>query len=90
MDGIIARPAELQIIVTHGFALTFVAAAWIVAAWIGMPLEAVGFVNFTVPSGSITHLRQDNYWCNRAVTSLGDVCFLALGDSATRSRSPSA
>ncbi|MBI1649044.1 histidine phosphatase family protein [Hyphomicrobium sulfonivorans] len=85
MDGIIARPAELQVIVTHGFALTFV-----VAAWIGMPLEAAGFVNFTVPSGSVTHLRQDDYWRNRAVISLGDESFFALGDSAARSRPPSA
>lgn len=83
-DAIIARPAELKIVVTHGFALTFV-----VAAWIGLPLEAAGFVNFTVPSGSITHLRQDNYWRNRAVLSLGDKSFLALGDCAARSRPPS-
>lgn len=70
MDDIIARPGELQIIVTHGFALTFV-----VAAWIGMPLEASGFVNFAVPSGSVTHLRRDDHWRNRAVLSLGDVSF---------------
>lgn len=71
MDHIAARPAEVQIIVTHGFAVTFV-----VSAWIGMPLDAAGFVNFSVPSGSLTHLRRDDHWRNRAVLSLGNVSHL--------------
>lgn len=71
MDAIMARPAETQILVTHGFALTFV-----IAAWIGMPLEAAGHVSFPARSGSITHLRQDDYWRNRAVMSLGDISHL--------------
>ena len=62
-----ARPCETQIIVTHGFALTFV-----VAAWVKMPIDAVGYINFRIRSGSITHLREDAYWQNRAVIALGD------------------
>jgi probable phosphoglycerate mutase len=71
MEAIVARPCETQIIVTHGFALTFV-----VAAWIGMPLEAVGQVSLPVKSGSITRLIADPYWRNRAIASLGDVSHL--------------
>lgn len=42
MDEILRRPVQWQVIVTHGFALTYV-----VAAWIGMPEEALGYVIFT-------------------------------------------
>ena len=71
LDEIAARECETQIIVTHGFALTFV-----VAAWIGMPIETLGRVSFPVRSASITRLASDPYWRNRAVLSLGDVTHL--------------
>ncbi|MFD3758942.1 histidine phosphatase family protein [Streptomyces sp. NPDC058622] len=67
MDGILRRPYEHQVIVTHGFALTFV-----VAAWIGMPIDSLGHVNFRVASGSITHLREDDFFHNRQLVRLGD------------------
>ncbi|ALG10179.1 histidine phosphatase family protein [Kibdelosporangium phytohabitans] len=67
MDDILARPGEQQVIVTHGFAVTFV-----VAAWIGMPLPAAGLVAFPVSPGSITVLRQDDFFRNRALVSLGE------------------
>ncbi|MGW6455470.1 histidine phosphatase family protein [Streptomyces sp. NPDC055078] len=67
MDEILRHPYEHQIIVTHGFALTFV-----VASWIGMPVESLGRVNFRAPSGSITKLREDDFFHNRQVVSLGD------------------
>ncbi|MGW0521481.1 histidine phosphatase family protein [Crossiella sp. NPDC003009] len=72
MDEILARPAEHQIIVTHGGALTFV-----VANWIKFPLESAGYANFNGPSGSITVLRQDDYFHNRQVRVLGDTAHLA-------------
>ncbi|MFI2234631.1 histidine phosphatase family protein [Nocardia testacea] len=56
-----------QVIVTHGGTLTFV-----LAAWIGMPLEAAGYLAFHAPSGSITELREDDFFHNRRVESLGD------------------
>lgn len=62
---------DTQVIVTHGFALTFV-----VSHWIGMPLEATGSVSFPAASGSITHLRQDDFWKSRAVLWLADVSHL--------------
>lgn len=71
MDTIVERPSPTQIIVTHGFALTFV-----VAAWIKMPIESVGYVNFRVRSGSITHLRTDEFWGSRMVYRLGDASHL--------------
>lgn len=67
MDEALRRPCEHQIIVTHGFALTFV-----VAAWIKMPFESLGSVSFRAPSGSITVLREDDFFHNRQVVSLGD------------------
>ena len=65
MDAIVAADCEYQIVVTHGFALTFV-----VAAWIKMPIEAVGYVNFSGGSGSITTLREDDFFHNRHVGPL--------------------
>jgi len=67
VDEILARPCKTQIIVTHSFALTFV-----VTAWIKMPLESVGYVNFRVGPGSITHLQEDEFWMSRVVASLGE------------------
>lgn len=66
MDEILRRPCGHQVVVTHGFALTFV-----VAFWIGMPFEALGSVSFRAPSGSITVLREDDFFHNRQVVSLG-------------------
>lgn len=67
LDEILQRPCAHQIIVTHGFALTFV-----VAAWIRMPIESLGYVKFQAPSGSITTLREDDRYRSRQVVSLGD------------------
>jgi 2,3-bisphosphoglycerate-dependent phosphoglycerate mutase len=67
MDAIPERCCEHQVIVTHGFAVTFV-----LASWIRMPIESVGYVNFRAASGSITVLREDDYFHNRQIVSLGD------------------
>lgn len=72
MDEVLADPADCQIIVTHGFALTFV-----IAGWIGMPIESLGRVNFPVKSGSITHLAENAQWKSRAVVTLGETAHLA-------------
>ncbi|MEU7900522.1 histidine phosphatase family protein [Nonomuraea sp. NPDC049152] len=67
MDEILQSPCKHQIIVTHGGSLTFV-----VTSWIKMPIKAVGHASFRVPSGSITTLREDDYFHNRTVVNLGD------------------
>ncbi|MBC9715153.1 histidine phosphatase family protein [Streptomyces sp. TRM66268-LWL] len=66
-EDILRRPARQQIVVTHGGTLTFV-----LAAWIGMPYEATGYVSFRAPAGSITTLREDDWFHNRQIAALGD------------------
>ncbi|MGW2712794.1 histidine phosphatase family protein [Streptomyces sp. NPDC001356] len=68
MDEILERPHEHQIIVTHGGTLTFV-----VAHWLKVPIESADYLNFRTASGSITTLREDDFFHNRQLTSLGDV-----------------
>ena len=72
MDAILESSCAHQVIVTHGFAVTFV-----LASWIRMPIESLGYVNFRAASGSITLLREDDYFHNRQVVSLGDTRHLA-------------
>jgi 2,3-bisphosphoglycerate-dependent phosphoglycerate mutase len=45
MERILASPAQHQIVITHGMAATF-----LLAAWIGMPLKAAGHVAFRFSS----------------------------------------
>lgn len=67
MDDILRNPCEHQIIVTHGGSLTCV-----VASWIRMPVESLGYAGFRAPSGSITTLCEDDFLHNRQVLGLGD------------------
>ncbi|MFC0645600.1 histidine phosphatase family protein [Cellulomonas phragmiteti] len=71
MTDLLARDVDELVVVTHGFT-----AGLVVAAWIGMPIEAAGHVAFPVPSGSITTLREDGFFHNRAVVAVGDVAHL--------------
>jgi probable phosphoglycerate mutase len=71
VDEMLAADCAHQVVVTHGFTQTF-----IVAAWIRMPLESVGYVSFPCTSGAITVLQQDDYFHNRAVVKLGDTTHL--------------
>ena len=56
---------ECSVISTHSFAATYV-----IAWWIGMPLESVGFVNFGVKPGKVTKLVEDDFFKNRAIAYL--------------------
>ncbi|MFE6609742.1 histidine phosphatase family protein [Amycolatopsis sp. NPDC057786] len=62
MESILESRCAHQIVVTHGGALTFV-----IAAWIRMPLESAGYVDFRGSPGSVTVLREDDYFHNRQV-----------------------
>jgi len=72
VEGILEGRGEHQIVVTHGFTATFV-----LAAWIRMPIEAAGYVNFRVSPGSITELRQDDYFYNRQIVVLNGLTHLS-------------
>lgn len=74
MDEVVAEPAPDKVIVTHGGSATFV-----IARWIGMPIDALAYVSFRVSPGSITHLREDDYFHNRCVMSLNDTAHLPTG-----------
>ena len=55
----------VSVISTHAFA-----ASYVIAWWIGMPLDSVGYVNFGIQSGKITKLVEDDFFKNRAVAIL--------------------
>jgi probable phosphoglycerate mutase len=56
---------KTAVISTHAFAATFV-----IAWWIRMPLESLGYVNFGIKPGKITKLVEDDFFKNRAVSYL--------------------
>ncbi|MEV6275648.1 histidine phosphatase family protein [Nocardia sp. NPDC051832] len=67
MDPILRSDCPHQIIVTHGGAITFV-----VAAWLALPLDALGYARFRAGPGSITELHEDDYFHNRQLVRLGE------------------
>lgn len=73
MDALMARDCETQIVITHGFTLSLV-----IAAWMNIPIDACGFVSYAAPSGRITHLRQDDFFRNRAMIRFADDSHLEL------------
>jgi probable phosphoglycerate mutase len=75
VDRVLAARAEHSVIVTHGGTATFV-----IAAWIGMPLESVGAVKFKVAPGSVSVLRDDNSG-DRQVASLNETGHLDGGSA---------
>lgn len=79
MAEILRRPCPHHVVVTHGFALNFV-----VAYWIGMPYASLGSVSFRAPSGSITTLREDDFFHNRQLVRLGDTRHLDVGATGRR------
>jgi probable phosphoglycerate mutase len=79
LGDILRRSCEHQVIVTHGMAATF-----LVAAWIKMPVDSLGYVSFGLKSGSITTLKEDDYFHNRQVVSLADTSHLDGLNAARR------
>lgn len=70
-EAILTGGAEHHVIVTHGFASTFV-----VAWWIGMPLDACGYVDLRASSGGITELHEDDRFHNRQIVHLNATAHL--------------
>lgn len=67
MEEVMSTTADQKVIVTHGGSATFV-----IAHWIGMPLDSLDVVNFRVSPGSITHLQEDDFFHNHAIISLNE------------------
>lgn len=65
LQRILASGAQNAVVVTHGGTATY-----LIAAWIGLPLEEAGYVKFKVSPGSITHLREDDFFHDRQVVAL--------------------
>jgi probable phosphoglycerate mutase len=64
---ITASACPAQVIVTHGFVVT-----QLIAAWIRMPLESVAWAHFKSNAGGITLLQEDDHFFDRVVTYLND------------------
>lgn len=71
MARISESKTENQIVVTHGGPTTL-----LIAAWIGMPIEASGRVQFCTVSGSITVLRKDPRSFSHQLVELNTVSHL--------------
>ncbi|SCY12325.1 Histidine phosphatase superfamily (branch 1) [Rhizobium sp. NFACC06-2] len=67
VNAMVGRDCETQVIVPHGFTLSLV-----IAAWMKVPVDACGFISYAAPSGSITHLRQDDFFRSRAMIRFAD------------------
>lgn len=52
-------------VVTHGGTATMV-----IAHWLRLPVNALGYARFGVTPGSISVLREDDYFHNRTLVSL--------------------
>jgi probable phosphoglycerate mutase len=72
MKRIEDSPGEEQVLVTHGGTATL-----LIAAWIGMPIEAAGLVQFAASAGSISVLRKDDRNFSHQVVQLNDISHLA-------------
>ena len=64
-DRILGAEARDTVVVTHGGSATY-----LIAAWIGLPLAAAGYVKFRLFPGSITHLNEDDFHHDRRVLDL--------------------
>ncbi|MEZ2390631.1 histidine phosphatase family protein [bacterium RCC_150] len=71
LQRILASGAQDVVVVTHGGTATY-----LISAWIGLPLEEAGYVKFKVSPGSITHLREDDFFHDRQVLALNEVSHL--------------
>ncbi len=71
ISELMADTAHDHVVVTHGYALTFV-----ITTWMQIPVSSTGFASFATTPGAITHLRLDDYWRNRTLVSLADISHL--------------
>lgn len=65
LNDILALDFENIVIVTHGFASTF-----LVMAWMMIPVEHLGYCNLPSKPGCVSKLIEDDYFGNRGVAYL--------------------
>jgi probable phosphoglycerate mutase len=73
VSDVLSRPCDHQVVVAHGGSGQLV-----VAAWLGVPVEATAYARFRLPPASITELREDGRFHNREVTELGSTAHLTV------------
>lgn len=73
MERIQRSAAEHVVAVSHGGTSTF-----LLAAWIGMPIEAAGLVSFRFNSGGISLLRKDDFFHSHQISELNNIRHLAI------------
>ncbi|UOX88732.1 histidine phosphatase family protein [Amycolatopsis sp. FBCC-B4732] len=71
VDRISAGTAGQQVVVTHGGSLS-----WVVAAWLGLPVQACAHAAFRSSAGGITVLEEDDRFHNRTLHTLNDTSHL--------------
>lgn len=62
LNRIISKKDDNVIIITHGFALTY-----IIMAWLKVPVESMDYCSFQARSGGVTLLNEDDIFENRFV-----------------------
>lgn len=71
LTGILEKSARDTVVVSHGFASTF-----LVMAWMKVPADHMDYCNFHVEPGSISMLHEDDLFGNRSVTYLCNTAHL--------------
>ena len=61
-NHILNKPDNNIIIITHGFALTF-----IIMTWLKVPVENMDYCNFQSAPGRVTFLHEDDFFENRNI-----------------------
>jgi probable phosphoglycerate mutase len=72
LNQIVSKPENCTIIITHGFALTFV-----IMAWLKVPIENMDCCHFQPCSGGVTLLQEDDLVGGRTVTFVNKLDYLA-------------
>lgn len=72
MDEVLAARQPDTVVVTHGGTATMV-----VAHWLRLPIDALGYARFRVTPGSISVLQEDDYVHNRTLVSMNETRHLA-------------
>jgi len=72
LNQIISKSENYSIIITHGFALTFV-----IMAWLKVPVEHMDYCHFQPRSGGVTLLQEDDFVVGRTVTFVNNLDYLA-------------